>query len=76
MARKHRNWEETKTYRKKKRWKLGDRQTWIALTEDFNRRGTLCVADLLIPLAKIVRLEALPGQATTEEVEEHVTQSL
>ena len=44
--------------------------------EDLDGRVLLGVSDLLIAFLDGVRLEALPGQGTSQEVHEHVAQTL
>lgn len=58
---------------------LLDRSRWIEayiLGTHLDRRGSLCVADLLISFFKRISLQALPRQWTTQKVHEHVAERL
>ena len=50
--------------------------TGLVGTEGLYGGGSLGVPNLLIALLECVSLEALPGEGTSQEVEQHVTQGL
>jgi hypothetical protein len=50
--------------------------TWEAVAEILDRGRLLLLSNLFVLLLVCRRLQALPRQPTTQEVHEHVTQSL
>ena len=55
---------------------IGGKFLWVTLAQNLDGSGSLGVANFLVSFLQCIRLESLPGKISTQEIHEHVTQSL